>query len=160
MDFEKLQEYVNNIMNSVIYDYKGDVDFNRTNDICVLIIYIEFKNKLILLKHTEDKQGTFDVLNGLCEQTIPIQKMIFEQIEDELEVIKEDVLDVKIGDILKNYDSQDSITYHEIPFLIKLSAESVITPFEEMEIKYVDIDKMYNMNLKKGLIKKYIELKR
>jgi len=158
MDFDKLQLKVDEIIKNTFYDFKGDIDFNRSTEIPVLILYVRYGDEIILVREDGNESSNWEPITGIVENNIPIKKLIFEQLEENLELDKEDIENIIIGEITEIYDSSDNIKYFEINILVDLNNIESIDTYDELEFDFFPVEELYNISIDKKFIKNYIKL--
>jgi isopentenyldiphosphate isomerase len=107
----------------------GRIDFTKAKTAPVVTIYVQYKDRILLLKRSQDVltyKGKWNTVAGYLDQKRPIREKIFEELNEELGIIEKDIQSYHIGQSYSFVDSSIDREWIVFPVLVKLSNISSI----------------------------------
>ena len=133
----------------------GRIDYSNSNIAPVVIVFIKYKNLILLLKRS-DKVRTYqkkwNTVAGYLDEIKPIQKKALEEIQEETKISKENILSIQIKEPYKFTDSEINKTWIIVPVLAELKNKPEIKlDWEHLEYKWINPKELKNFDLVSNL---------
>ena len=120
----------------------GRIDYSNSDIAPGVIVFIKFKNEIILFKRSDKVrtyQGKWNTVAGYLDAIKPIQEKALEEIQEETKIKKENILSIKIREPYKFIDSEINKTWIIVPALAELKSKCEIKlDWEHLECKWID----------------------
>ncbi len=133
----------------------GRIDYSNSNIAPVIIVFIKYKNEILLLKRSDKVrtyQGKWNVVAGYLDEVKPIQEKALEEIQEETKISKENILSIQIRESYKFIDSEINKTWIIVPVLCKLKNKCEIKlDWEHLEYKWIDPKELKNFDIVSNL---------
>ncbi|MFH1643185.1 MAG: NUDIX domain-containing protein [Patescibacteria group bacterium] len=104
----------------------GRIDYSNSNIAPVVIVFIQYKKKLLLLKRSEkglNYNGKWSVVAGFLDEVRSVQDKVIEEVQEEVGIQKDDILSIHIGKPYHFEDEEIGKTWVKCPVLIKLKSQ-------------------------------------
>ena len=133
----------------------GRIDYSNSNIAPVVIVFIKYKNLILLLKRS-DKVRTYqrewNAVAGYLDEIKPIQEKALEEIQEETKISKENILSIQIRESYKFIDSEINKTWIIVPALAELKNKPEIKlDWEHLEYKWINPKELKNFDLVSNL---------
>ena len=119
----------------------GRIDYSKSNKCIVLTVFITYNNKILLLKRSR-KVGTYknkwNTVTGYIDEKKPIFNKILEELEEELDITKKDILSYNIFESFEFEDKKINKKWIIYPSIVKLKNNPKIKlDWEHSEYKWI-----------------------
>ena len=133
----------------------GRIDYSNSNIAPVVIVFIKYKNEILLLKRSDKVrtyQGKWNAVAGYLDEIKPIQEKALEEIQEETKINKENILSIQIKEPYKFIDSKINKTWIIVPALAELKNKCEIKlDWEHLEYKWINPNKLKNFDVVSNL---------
>ena len=141
----------------------GRIDYSKAKKAIVLTAFVQYKDKILLLKRSEKVgtyQGLWNTVTGYLDEPIPIINKIHEELREELGISEDIIESYSIGKNFKFTDPKINMTWIIYPAKIILKKNPDIKlDWEHIEYKWIKPEEMKNyktvpnldISLKRGL---------
>lgn len=119
----------------------GRIDYSNSPVAPVLNLVVSFEHKVLLLKRSEqvlEYKGKWNSLGGYLDEVKAVEEKMYEELYEELNVSKQLVKKLTIGDTREVQDSRIGRTWYIVPGLAELKIMPEIQlDFEHTEFAWV-----------------------
>jgi 8-oxo-dGTP pyrophosphatase MutT (NUDIX family) len=133
----------------------GRIDYSNSNIAPVIIIFIKYKNEILLLKRSDKVrtyQGKWNTVAGYLDGIKPIQEKALEEIQEETKINQENILSIQIRKFYEFNDREINKTWIIVPVLAELKNKCEIKlDWEHLEYKWIDPKELKNFNVVSNL---------
>ena len=133
----------------------GLINYSNSDIAPVVIVFIKYKNKILLLKRSDKVrtyQGKWNAVAGYLDEVKPIQKKALEEIQEETKIDKENILSIQIRKPYKFNDAKINKTWIIVPVLAELKNKGEIKlDWEHLEYKWIDPNELKNFDVVSNL---------
>ena len=120
----------------------GRIDYTNADTAAVLTIFIKYQDKILLLRRSKKVltyKGKWNTVAGYLDEMVPIEKKVYEEIQEELNIEKHDISSIRIGSHFEFIDSLIQKTWIVFPVLVSLHRKPKITlDWEHTEYQWID----------------------
>ena len=135
----------------------GRIDYSKSNIAPVVIIFLRYKDKILLLKRSKKVlayKRKWSVVAGFLDEIKPIQEKTLEEIQEELGMNEDDILKIHIGEPYEFQDTEINRTWIRCPVLVDLKMESLPRlDWEHDEYKWVKREQLKDFDIVPNTIK-------
>ena len=118
------------LLDSVIYsDEHNWIDFKKTEKIPVVVCYVLWGEKLLILKRTKEVcsfQEKWNVVSGFIEKDKDIKTLILEELFEETGLLESNIDTVSKCMISELHDSSNDVTAVGFNFLIRVKEKFIV----------------------------------
>jgi len=142
----------------------GRIDYSNSDIAPVIVIFIKYKDKIILLKRSNKVrtyQGKWNTVAGYLDEIRPINEKIFEELREELKIDKSDILSTRLGKSYTFKDTKVEInkTWIIYPALVELKNKPEIKlDWEHVEYQWIKPEELKNFDTPPNLNKSFDNL--
>jgi len=142
----------------------GRIDYSHSDTAPVIVIFIKYKDKIILLKRSNKVrtyQGKWNTVAGYLDEIKPINEKIFEELREELKIKKSNISLIRMGTpyTFKDVKVEVNKTWIVHPFLIELKNKPEIKlDWEHIEYKWIKPEELKNFDTPPNLNKSFDNL--
>jgi isopentenyldiphosphate isomerase len=137
----------------------GRINYSNSDIAPVITVFLKYKDRILLLKRSEKVltyKGKWNSVAGYLDEIKSTREKVLEEIEEELEINKNDILSILIGESYNFKDNKINKTWIIFPVLVEFKNESEIKlDWEHTEYKWIKPDELDNFdivpNLKESL---------
>ena len=119
----------------------GRIDYSKSNKAPVIIIFVKYKDKILLLKRSNkvsNYRGKWNTVAGYLDELKPIHKKVLEELNEELGITKNEILSINIGKFYEFTDIDINKTWLILPILVELKEiPSIKLDWEHIEFKWI-----------------------
>ena len=86
----------------------GRIDYSNSDIAPVIVVFIEYKDKILLLKRSDKVrtyQGKWNAIAGYLDELKPIREKALEEIQEEAQINRDKILSLHIGETYKLKDN-------------------------------------------------------
>ena len=101
----------------------GRIDYSNSNKALVLTCFVKFKDKILILKRSNavsTYKGKWCTVAGYIDEEKPVSEKAFEELREELGIMKKDVAQLKTGMPYEFFDPEAKKTWIVFPVLAEL----------------------------------------
>ncbi len=118
------------------------INYTNSNKAPVLICFIKYKNKILLLKRSE-KVSTYkniwSTVAGFIDEEKPLKEKILEELKEELGILEKDIQKIKFAKPYEYNDKTIKKIWLRYPILVQLKQKPKIKlDFEHTEYKWLN----------------------
>ena len=119
----------------------GRIDYSNSDVAPVITVFLKYKDKILLLKRSvkvRAYQGKWNTVAGYLDEARPIYEKVAEEINEELNLNKDNISSIHTGMSYKFIDTKINKTWLIHPVLIELKNKPVIRlDWEHTEYRWV-----------------------
>lgn len=109
----------------------GRINYSNSDTAPVIVIFIKYKDKIILLKRSDKVrtyQGKWNTVAGYLDEMKPINEKILQELREELKIKKSNILSIRLGEpyTFKDVKVEVNKTWIVHPILIELKKKPEI----------------------------------
>lgn len=120
----------------------GRIDYTNADTAAVLTIFIKHNDKILLLRRSKQVltyKGKWNTVAGYLDELVPIEKKIFEELHEELQIKKHDISSIRIGSHFEFHDPTIQKIWIVFPVLVTLHHKPEIKlDREHTEYRWID----------------------
>lgn len=123
----------------------GRINFHNAKEAPVIIVFVKYKNKFLLLKRSNKVhtyKNTWNTIGGYYDEPVPFIDKVSEELREELNVHKFKLL--KSLEPFEVYDKNIDTNWILHLFLIELFDDNVKIDFEHTEYVWVSLEEIKN----------------
>jgi len=137
----------------------GRIDYSNSDIAPVIIVFIEYKDKILLLKRS-DKVRTYqrkwNAIAGYLDELKPILEKAIEEIQEEAQINRDKILSLHIGETYKLKDNKVNKTWIIHPVLVELKElPDIRLDWEHTEYKWIKPKELKKFDIVTNLEKSY-----
>lgn len=129
----------------------GRINYSNSDTALVLTIFIKYKEEILILKRSNKVstyQGRWNTVAGYIDEIKPIHDKIFEEINEEIGVKKDNILSQRIGKSYTFKDMKVNKTWIVCPVLVELKNKpNIKLDWEHTEYKWIKPDELKKFNI-------------
>jgi len=148
---EELLKIVENFAKKLPKFPDGRINYSNSDAAAVITIFIRYKEEILILKRSNKVatyQGRWNTVAGYIDELKPIHEKIIEEINEEIGVIKDNILRQKIGDTYTFKDMKTNKTWIVCPVLVELKNKPDIKlDWEHTEYKWIKPEEIKKYNI-------------
>lgn len=139
----------------------GRIDYHNSDTAPVVDVFVKYQDRILLLKRS-DKVGTYqgkwNCISGYLDEVKSIYQKALEEIKEELDIDRDNVLSMRLGETYSFTDERIGKTYIVHPILVELKNQPAIRlDFEHTEYRWIKPEELKDFdivpNTDKGLEK-------
>ena len=130
----------------------GRINYSNSNTAPVIVIFIKYKDKIILLKRSNKVltyQGKWNTVAGYLDEIKPINKKILEELREEVKIQKNNISSIYLGEpyILKDTKVEMGKTWIIHPALAELKTQPEIKlDWEHTKYQWIKPEELKNFD--------------
>ncbi len=133
----------------------GRIDYSKADKAPVLIVFIQDpEGKILLLRRSEKVmayRGMWSSLAGFIDEDKPIKEKVLEELSEELEIKREMIEEMVMGENYEYHDVKKKRTWWRFPVLVKLKLRPEIKlDWEHTELKWVKLGEVSKYEMPPG----------
>jgi ADP-ribose pyrophosphatase YjhB (NUDIX family) len=130
----------------------GQIDFTNIRWAPVINCVVKYQDKFLMVKRSKDVNypGTWDGVSGFLDDNKSLEEKVWEEMEEEIGVTKENIISIKVGQIFDKNDEKKKKTYVIHPILVEISTDQIKLCWENEEYRWIDLDETKNFDLLPG----------
>jgi len=108
----------------------GRIDYSNSDKAPVLTCFVRFEDKILLLKRSDrvsTSQGKWHTVAGYIDEPKPIRQKALEELEEELDIHREDVSGFTAGEPYEFFDAGAKKSWIVHPVLVELKKKPEVT---------------------------------
>ena len=128
----------------------GRINYKNSNELFVLVIFVKFKEEILLLKRSDkvmNYKNLWTGLGGFIDEQKPLKSKILEELQEELAISNNAIKSIQLFnpmDIVKG----DNHICHIYPGLVELHEKVNITlDWEHTEYKWINVEMINCLDL-------------
>lgn len=133
----------------------GRIDYSDTDYAPVIMAFVEYRGKILLLKRSDKVRtykGKWNGVGGYLDEVRPIREKILEELREELGVGEEMISAIYIGEAQEETDAGIGKVWLVAPALVKLKrAPQIKLDWEHTEYKWVYPEEIKGYDTVSGL---------
>ena len=133
----------------------GRIDYTNSNKAPVITCFVMYDKKLLLLKRSDKVnayKGKWNAIAGFIDEIVPLEKKIYEELEEELGIDKKHVSEIKVKEHFELYDEKINKTWIIFPVLALLKKEPEIKiDWEHTDYRWINPEEIKNYDVVPGL---------
>ena len=156
---QKILNIIKNFSEKLPRFSDGRIDYSNSDIAPVVIVFIKYKNEILLLKRSDKVrtyQGKWNMVAGYLDEVKPIQEKALEEIQEETKIDKKNILSIQIREPYKFIDSEIKKTWIIVPALAELKNKCEIKlDWEHSEYKWINPNKLKNFDVVSNLLESF-----
>lgn len=107
----------------------GRIDYTTSNRCVVLNCFVEYDDKVLLLKRSDkvlNYKGMWNSIAGFIDQFRPVKEKLLEELSEELDIHEDDIKEIFEGKVFESYDDKIDKTWIICPYLVTLNKKKEI----------------------------------
>lgn len=119
----------------------GRINYSSSDEAFVLICFVTHEDEILILKRSDEVEfyrGKWNVISGYLDELKPVHKKALEEIQEELEIEKDEISSIKVERPWKFEDSNLQKNWIVFPILAKLKRKPKINlNWENTDFKWI-----------------------
>jgi len=142
----------------------GRINYSNSDIAPVIVIFIKYKGKIILLKRSNKVRtyrGKWNTVAGYLDEIKPINEKILEELREELKIKKSNIVSIRLGKPYTFRDTQIEAgkTWIVHPALVELKNQPEIKlDWEHIKYKWIKPEELKNFDTPPNLSKSFDNL--
>ena len=129
----------------------GRIDYSASDKAPVLTCFVKYQDKILLLKRSDKVrayQGLWNTVAGYLDEIKPIKNKVYEELNEELGISKENILKTKLGNPYEFHDKDIQKTWIIFPVLVELKNRPAIKlDWEHTDYKWIKSERINEYNI-------------
>lgn len=151
MNEQKILEVIKQFAERLPKFPDGRIDYSNSNVAPVVTVFVKYKEKILLLKRSDKVrvyQGKWNTVAGYLDELRPIREKVLEEIKEELEIEKDNVLSIIFGEPYQFTDKEVNKTWIVCPVLVELKEKpNIKLNWEHTDYKWIKQDELRNFDI-------------
>jgi isopentenyldiphosphate isomerase len=151
MNEQKILEVVKQFAERLPKFPDGRIDYSNSNVAPVVTVFVKYKEKILLLKRSDKVrvyQGKWNTVAGYLDELRPIREKVLEEIKEELEIEKDNVLSIIFGEPYQFTDKEVNKTWIVHSVLVELKEKpNIKLNWEHTDYKWIKQDELRNFDI-------------
>ncbi len=137
----------------------GRIDYSNSDIAPVITVFIKYEYKILLLKRSNKVrtyQRKWNAIAGYLDELKPIREKAIEEIQEETQINRDNILSFHIGETYKFIDSQINKTWIIYPVLVGLNRlPEIKLDWEHTEYKWIKPEQLKEFDIVTNLEKSF-----
>jgi 8-oxo-dGTP diphosphatase len=136
----------------------GRTDYTTSNIAPVLTIFVMHKDKLLILKRGNKVQtykGKWNSVAGYLDEPVPLEKKVLEELREELNIFKKDIVNIKYAKPYKTTDKKINKTWLIHLVLVHIKSKKIKIDWEHTAFAWIDPSALTNYDIVPSLSKSW-----
>jgi hypothetical protein len=155
-----LAKNIKSVMENKKFEVKlGQTDYTNIRWAPVINCVLEYKDKYLGVQRNSDLNfypNYWNGISGFLDDQKSLKEKVLEELEEELNISKENIENIKLGEIFNQEESKYKKTWIVHPVLVKIKTNKINLNWEAINYKWATLQEINELKLLPGF-KKVLE---
>ena len=129
----------------------GRINYSHSDKAPVLNCFVKFGDRVLILKRSDKVgayKGKWNSVAGYLDEPKPVREKVLEELKEELGILKNDILSVKMGEPYEFFDDSIKKTWIIHPVLVELKQKPKIKlDWEHTDFKWIAPEELLDYDI-------------